>query len=212
MLFCKPFRDKRRMCRMTEFAIVLVLLAIVGFFVFAVRKGVAQGKALASLRDGIASRYPGSQIHMPFSGKSVLAVDFGREKVVIATATNEDDIDFAKIVEIEIVENGTTIIQTDRASQLLTAAAGGVLFGGAGALVGGLTGTKQSQARLKELLLKLTIDDRAQPIRKYVFFESPFGNGQDPGSPLTKKFRDEAEHFHALIGKGMRDVANKRAS
>lgn len=51
---------------------------------------------------------------------------------------------------------------------------GGVLLGGVGAIIGGLSGTKGSSKYIKEMDIKLTINDIENPIIKINFLD-----GQD---------------------------------
>lgn len=191
-------------------AITFLVLLVVGYLVFrGAKQGLLEGNALTSIRSKILSKYPGAEICFSLFGRSLLAISFDSEKVVLATLSSEDEFDFAQLAEIEIVENGTTLIQTNRGSQLLTAAVGGLAFGGVGALAGSLTGTKQSQTRLNELLLKLTVDDNAQPIRKFLLLNAADKKGLDPSSALVREKREEAERLHALLSKAMRQAQRR---
>lgn len=64
------------------------------------------------------------------------------------------------IMEYELIEDGETIVK----GGLGSAVAGGVLFGGVGAVVGGLTGGKKSKSTATKLQIKITINDINNPI------------------------------------------------
>jgi hypothetical protein len=66
---------------------------------------------------------------------------------------------FDDIVEYELLEDGDTITK----GGLGRAVAGGVLFGGVGAIVGGVTGGKKSKSIINSLKIKITICDFQNP-------------------------------------------------
>lgn len=51
---------------------------------------------------------------------------------------------YHQIIECELTEDGNTISKTSRASQLGCALVGGLVAGGVGAIVGGLSGSKKN--------------------------------------------------------------------
>ena len=83
---------------------------------------------------------------------SYISIDFGEEKITLGKAANDsirhDDYEssykFAQIAQVELISNEAVITSTNRGSQLLGAAVGGVAFGGLGAVVGGLSGSSRS--------------------------------------------------------------------
>lgn len=66
---------------------------------------------------------------------------------------------FDDIVEYELLEDGNTITK----GGLGRAVVGGVLFGGVGAIVGGVTGGKKSNSVVNSLKIKITINDFQTP-------------------------------------------------
>lgn len=66
---------------------------------------------------------------------------------------------FDDIVEYELLEDGDTITK----GGLGRAVAGGILFGGVGAIVGGVTGGKKSKSIVNSLKIKMTVNDFQKP-------------------------------------------------
>lgn len=66
---------------------------------------------------------------------------------------------FSDIVDYELMEDGNTITK----GGLGRAVAGGFLFGGVGAVVGGATGSKHSKSTCTSLKIKVTINDLSFP-------------------------------------------------
>lgn len=138
---------------------------------------------------------------------SLLGVNFAGEKIVLGSLARPVTYEFGTVVAVEIVRNGVVITQTNRGSQLVGAAVGGVALGGLGALAGGLTGSTRAKERLTGLHVKLTIDDRTHPIRDIQFLQSRSKKGLDPQSDAAKSAIAAAERFHGYILAGMRRAA-----
>ena len=64
------------------------------------------------------------------------------------------------IVEYELLEDGDTITKGGLGRALV----GGAVFGGTGAIVGGVTGGKRSKKVINSLKIKITIDDFESPV------------------------------------------------
>lgn len=82
--------------------------------------------------------------------------------------------DFDDIIESEVIIDNHTITKTARGSQIGGAVVGGVLLGGIGAIIGGLSGTKGSFDQVKHMDIKLTVNNLETPIIKINFLD-----GQD---------------------------------
>lgn len=116
---------------------------------------------------------------------------------------------YAGLMQCEIVEDGhaVSVMSTNRGSQLLGAAVGGLAFGGVGAVVGALTGRKTSQgsAMLSELALRLTVEDEITPTFRVVLFS--VNKPVAKTSKLAKQAVRSAEDASALIAIVMRKAA-----
>lgn len=101
------------------------------------------------------------------------------------------------ILSVEVIEDGITITKTNRMSQL-----GGVLigsiFGGAGAIVGGLSAKKEAGiGKVKSLDLKIIINDTSNPI-----FNISFLSKTSEISTNDIKYKDakaQADHWKAVF-------------
>lgn len=66
---------------------------------------------------------------------------------------------YDQLIDFELLEDGTSVAK----GGLGRAVAGGVLFGGVGAVVGGVTGKRKSNQICKKLKVKLTVKDYMEP-------------------------------------------------
>lgn len=103
-------------------------------------------------------------------------------------------IRYGDIIESEIIAGGATITKTSRTSQLAGAAVGGLLLGGIGAVIGGVSGTKVTSQDVKDVWLKLLINDTSNPVHLIDFIE---GAGVDRTVP--KIALQEAQKWHDLV-------------
>lgn len=86
--------------------------------------------------------------------------------------------DSKDIISIEVSETTDsetrTITKTNRGSQVLGAAVGGILLGGAGLIVGGVTGSKRSKAKtttyVNKVELKLMVNDMQNPVNSITLY------------------------------------------
>lgn len=76
---------------------------------------------------------------------------------------------------------------------MLGAAAGGILLGPAGLLLGGLSGSKRQEELLKKVSLKVFTNDLISPVEEIVFFD-----GGPNGMPAdrAKMFLDNLDQWH----------------
>lgn len=71
----------------------------------------------------------------------------------------EDTFNFSDIVDFELLEDGTPIAS----GGLGRAAVGGILFGGVGAIVGGVTGKRKTNTKVNSLRIKVTMNSLKKP-------------------------------------------------
>lgn len=81
-------------------------------------------------------------------------------------------INFDDIVEVKVNSDSSTITSTSRGSQLGGAIVGGVLAGGAGAIIGGLSGKTKSSESMKKLVLEIVVNSISNPVIEIPFYDS----------------------------------------
>lgn len=123
-------------------------------------------------------------------------------------------IDLNDIMESELLIDDETITKSSRGSQVGGAVAGGALFGGVGAIIGGLSGKQTSKKEVSKIDLKLTINDFSDPVCRIELLplnktatERVIRYKAD--SPELIKGLEEAEKWHALMQIIMSDNKNQ---
>ncbi len=102
--------------------------------------------------------------------KGYLEVDENKRKW--STANNFGRLktfDYEDIVNFELIEDGETIFS----GGLGRAAAGALIFGGVGAIVGGVTGGKKSKSLCTSLMIKISINNIQNPVEYINFINTP---------------------------------------
>lgn len=98
--------------------------------------------------------------------KAMLALDQHRNAIVLLDNKRRSSLRFSHqdILSAEIVEDGVSISRTNRLSQAGTALVGAALFGGVGAVVGALTGSTTTSGKVKNMELRVVVNDTRNPV------------------------------------------------
>lgn len=111
-------------------------------------------KYIQKLTDFNPTKKMGTYIEFDEEKKQWLIPDGFYGKKIKPHIYNYDDI-----IDFELLEDGESISK----GGLGRAVAGGILFGGVGAIVGGATGGKKSKAICTSLMIKITVNDLNNP-------------------------------------------------
>lgn len=104
-------------------------------------------------------------------------------------------IPYRDILEVAILEDGDSITKTSRTSQLAGAIIGNIMLGGAGLIIGSLTGAKRTSSRVSNLDVRLIINNTKTPVWSIAFIGS-----ETPKKGLVyKKASEQSNNLHGLI-------------
>lgn len=95
---------------------------------------------------------------------------------------------FRDVLSAELHEDGDTVVETSRLSQAGGAVVGGLLFGTAGAVVGGLSGKQRQTGTVNQIELRVVVKDPHDPIHDVTFYAS-----EAPLERSTSEYREVAE-------------------
>ncbi|WP_417467436.1 ribosomal protein L7/L12 [Maricaulis sp.] len=189
---------------------------IVAIFIVAIILGVASASGkitkLQEFKKSLTEKHPMDDVYVSSFDMTYLGFNFDLGTIYVGSEFAQYEYGFGRIATVEIAKNNSAMVQTNRGSQLLGAAVGGVMFGGAGALVGGLTGSSRSNDRLKSLSIKIIVDDPGAPNHSILFFESPEPKGSDPSGIIVTQSSKDIERFHALLLNAMRKATEQSTS
>jgi ribosomal protein L7/L12 len=185
--------------------VVIIVLAFIVAGVIVVAKGASDVKFVRERTLSLSEKYKLDVLYVSPIDRGAVGIDFDQGRLIFESFGADVSYGFSEISAIAVVQNGSTITQTDRGSQLLGAAVGGLAFGGLGAVVGGLSGSSHARARLSSVFLKITVDDRVQPMRTICFLRQG-KRGIDPNSIIATQALASVERIHAHLVNAMRQV------
>lgn len=181
---------------------ILVLVAIV-FIILQAAKVLEQQKAM---RDKVAglSDFSATQFVAGIDGLTGLAVDEGRGLVCLIKKTADDFdlcvIEYGDVLSAEIYEDGQSVEKTSRLSQAGGMLVGGLLLGGVGAVVGGLSGRKVVSAKPRQVDLRVVVNRTTEPTHDVVFMNVE----ADSGGALHQAVMKNVRHWHGLLAVAIR--------
>lgn len=179
--------------------------AILLMGIIAVVSGNAASAALSDRLKAIPD-FSAEISYTPPAFKNAIALDLEREKIaVLIDPLRLRQLEwkpvvysFSDLIAVEVIKDGSSVIKTQRGSQLAGAAIGGVLLGPAGLLVGGLSGGKTQQNKIEKLALKLYTNDLTMPVQEILFWNSP-GVGVDPNQPGIQDAAKQLDQWYGRL-------------
>lgn len=189
--------------------IVFVLMIVVGIGVGINQANENAAKA-ASIDQAIREQFNIDELYVSTVDQSFLGFSFDRKMVVIGDPNFRKEYMFSEIASVDIIKNGASVTSTNRGSQLLGAAVGGIALGGIGLLAGALTGSKRTMDRTSEIAIKIVVDDRVKPLHYIQMFKWPDKKGLESDNALLKPIIEQADRLNAHLVNGMRKAAQNR--
>lgn len=105
----------------------------------------------------------------------IIAVDKAREKVVYIDDKGgsliKKEFSFADIISCELTKDGQTIYKKSATRTIGGAIVGGVISGGVGAVIGGLSGNSKEKEKINSIDIKITLRDIDNPSFIFKFFK-----------------------------------------
>lgn len=174
----------------------IIIATILIFIILKITKAVVVHQGQNAVRS-MLTRYQGAltQQLIAVNGGIGCSIDVDARKVYIAGGWGCRPFDFSEIVSCEIIEDGEAIIRTSRASQAVGALVGGVMLGGVGMVIGGLSGSKTTKQKVDAITLRIIVNDVAQPIYDIALLEMP----SIRGGIIYRTARAKADQWHALF-------------
>lgn len=173
----------------------LLALAIFGFVsVSSQRNKKTKLREMVDSQDGFQSSHFLVKIPLKVPIPAGIAIDDQSNQICLITGVSLRFMGFSDIIESEVLAGGKTITKTSRESQFAGAAIGGLLLGGIGAVVGSLTGKQTTAMDVKDVCLKIIVNDTSNPIHIIDFIELTNTGGTPPNVALQ-----EAQQWHDLL-------------
>lgn len=187
---------------------IIIVLAIIGAAIWAGAHQWSRAQLRKAERETFMLAHRGWAMFVSPIDDGVIAINRSEQRIALGTASEHAELPWSKISSVEIERNGETITTTNRGPQLFGAAVGAALLGPAGLLLGGLTGPKRTRNRIRELSLKIVVDDPHRPVHRLVFLRLK-GDGIAADSRALREPVSRLEHFHALVSNAIRSASQQ---
>lgn len=181
--------------------VVMVLAAVISGINMSKKKAERQEKIEAKERQ-IADFTPSVSITGHLLSYR-LAIDQARRKILIVKPDEAPLlIPFEQVLSVTSKEGDSVILSKSTSRMIGGALAGGLLAGGAGAVVGGLSGNQSVDKKIHLIQVSLKLRDLSRPSVEIDCYNprDAFGGGEmDYGSPLHKTCSAEAQRIVDMI-------------
>ena len=127
----------------------------------------------------LSEKRGGSTISVKGAGNYMFVMDSFFKMLVIIGTNMHKSFNYSDIIEVSYIENGDTIFTKSTGRTIGGAIVGGVLMGGAGAVVGGLSGDTKKKREVKNMDIKILIRSTEETSCVLHFLDS--------SSPLNSK-------------------------
>lgn len=127
-------------------------------------------------------------------------LEVNQAAVGIANSPNttiEEVHNYDDIVNFELMEDGESVAS----GGLGRAVVGGILFGGTGAIVGGVTGKKKTKEICNNLRLKVTVDNIDKPVVFIDFIDKPIKRNSDVFKGIAEMAQESLSTFQLICDK-----------
>lgn len=141
------------------------------------------------------------------SAEYSFAIDEEKRKIMIVTADNSDApakkhyIDFGDIISVELLEDSNIAFSKSTMRTIGGGLVGGAIAGGAGAVIGGLSGDSKMKKEVSKIEVKILLRNQSSPAYTIQCYNS--GTPMDVSSPgyniITKTAREIVDHISVII-------------
>ncbi|MCF2445770.1 SHOCT domain-containing protein [Dyadobacter sp. CY345] len=107
-----------------------------------------------------------------YGGSYIFAIDDSNRKIGLVTINNQTIVDFSDIIGIELIEDGNIISKKSITSTVSGAVIGGLLAGGVGTIVGGLSGSSTEKNQVSSISVKILLRSLETPSLNIKCFDS----------------------------------------
>lgn len=119
-----------------------------------------------------------TQKFLSLNRENGIAIDEHKNKIAFLYKTSEksyqiNSYDFSQVIEVEIIKDGETVTRTSKAGLLGGAAVGNLLAGGFGLIAGAMGSNKTSSEKVKQLSIRIILEDLSNPAHKIYFVNTP---------------------------------------
>jgi hypothetical protein len=189
--------------------ILLVVLLVLGFYTEhrSKRKREENEDQQRSIREtGISNlrKQTDFEVTSRFVGNpqvsQMISIDENKKKVSFIDGEQYRVYNYRDILSSEVLIDGNEIIKTSRTSQIGGALIGGILAGGVGAIIGGLSADQTKESKVSKVDVLIVVNDTRNPTFVLNFFNKDDKDSLYPYPiEMVKDEIEQAQQLHRLI-------------
>ena len=193
--------------------ITLVLVLIIGSIAEKRAEKRAKKEIQAKVEATIAAvrtnhDFDAADLYLNPKDHTGIAIDLTWGKLLLLRDGSETCVGFEQLISVELFEDSVSLVHTNRGSQVGGVIVGGLLAGGVGAVVGGLSGSRRSSEKVRKLVLKIITDDFNDPNHEVTFLLHSFGEPSlNRRHPIYKEALENASLWHSRLTTIMKRTA-----
>ena len=154
--------------------IIIIILIAVAVFISMVMLADSKVKAHQEELNNLAVSIPGfttSRTIADIDNRFIVLIDDVSKKVCIVNGKEKKVVNYDQIISVEYIENNIVINSKSTTKTIGSALIGGALAGGAGAIIGGLSGDSTSINKINDIIVRIRIRDINTPIIEILAFD-----------------------------------------
>lgn len=183
---------------MSFFTFVLICAAIAAVIAIVVGVAVLSSRETQlNQMQGALGGFNGAVQFKSANYKKLIAINEVSRKIAFIDTQTSAAKEYAlkDILGAELVVDGETLTKSVRSNQVAGAIVGGVLLGGVGAVIGGLSGTKRSEELISSILVQILVNDTQNPRQEIEFV---YGECKK-GTQSYQDAMDKAKQLSAML-------------
>ncbi len=182
-----------------EWVVVGLVVLLGTIIVMSVLQGQRDNRTATNIEKRIRRMddFEAADVYVSAFNLAGVAIDLGRQELLLADEGALRRSTVSSIVSCEILEDDIQLAYVNRGSQLAGIAVGGILLGGVGAVIGGLSGSKRSINNVNKVVLRFRTDDFDRPKHDIVLLDWSFSKkGLKRDGMLYRGALEMAELWH----------------
>jgi hypothetical protein len=185
-------------------AIFVVVVCFIAVVVAIIMNSNSKDKAVeARLRD----LNNAEDIFVSKWDRSFIALSFDQSKIAIGRHESTRECTFSQMIQADLLRDDDVVTSTDRGSLVSRALVGGVLLGGVGAVIGGVTAKTYSAQKLTKLILRVVTESGTFSVTFLDLTKLQRDEGLDG---IRDWATGEADRYYGLVLRAMRQSNQPR--
>lgn len=175
--------------------IYLIILGIIGAVIYGIIRNNKHTNKSHDVFNNLKDFNP-TEVYLSGTSGCSIGYDSERKKICVLNHEHHPTIyEYKDILQSELNIDGETILKQSTTGTVGRAILGGLLGGGVGAIIGGVTSSKMQKEKINRIDLKLSVNDSKNPFYKINFLNLE----TKKGDLIYIASFAQAERWHGII-------------